>query len=323
MRKRSVDARPWAAVALAYVALVSSSSAHAQVKLQYKYPEGQKLTYNTTEEVLQVLKLAGQAFPTDQKQTMLMSMTFGKKREDSTQPIAQKVESYAVEMSLPGGIDISYDSQDPSAKITNPQLSYLGDVYKLFSHCEYTVVLDAQNKVKAVEGTEKILEKTEKLDEKAKQAVRHAVDSQHLKEGFEEDYGFLPDVLLRPGESWEQTVTHPIGGGQSFTFRKRFEYAGTEKRGDATLNRINVKTSEVKYAPDPHSPSPLKVLKSDLKIVSGDGFILFDREAGCIVVSKGKTQIKGPMTFQSGGQEIPGELDFTLDTNMELQPGAK
>ena len=236
MRKRSVDARSWAAVALACTALVTSSSAQAQVKLQYKYPEGQKLTYNTTEEVSQVLKLAGQAFPTDQKQTVLMSMTFGKKREGSTQPIAQKVEAYAVEMSLPGGIDVSYDSKDPNAKIANPQLSYLGDVYKLISQFEFTVVLDAQNKVKAVEGTEKTLEKTEKLAETAKQAVRHAIDTQHLKEGFEEDYGFLPDGLLRPGESWEQTVTHPIGGGQTLTFRKRFEYAGTEKRGDATLD---------------------------------------------------------------------------------------
>jgi len=129
--------------------------------------------------------------------------------------------------------------------------------------------------------------------------------------------------LARPGHSWERTDKLALGNGQTFTFRKRYEYAGTEKRGDAMLDKINVKTSEVKYEMDPNSPSPLKVLKSDLKIESGDGFILFDREAGCVAVSKGKTQVKGPMTFQSGGQEIPGELDWTLDTDTELQPGAK
>jgi Family of unknown function (DUF6263) len=323
MRKRSVDAGPWAAVALASVALVCSSTAEAQVKLQYKFPEGQTLTYKKTEKASQVLKLAGQAFETEVKETVLTSWIFGKKQENSTQPIEEKIEAFATEMSLPGGINISYDSKDPNAKIAHPQLSYLDDVYKLLSHLDYTVVLDAQNKVKAVEGTEKILEKTEKLNEMAKQTVRSAVDSQHLKEEFEENHGNLTDVVARPGESWERTDKLALGNGQTLTFRKRYEYAGTEKRGDATLDRINVKTSEVKYDMDPKSTSPLKVLKSDLKIESGDAFILFDREAGRVVASKGKTQVKGPMTFQSGGQEIPGELDWTLDSETELQPGAK
>jgi thermostable 8-oxoguanine DNA glycosylase len=105
MRKRSVCVGPWAAVALTSVAQLFSSTAQAQVKLQYKFPEGQKLTYNTTEEMSQVLKLAGQAFATERKQTVLTSWTFGKKREDSTQPIAQKIEALAVEMFLPGGIN--------------------------------------------------------------------------------------------------------------------------------------------------------------------------------------------------------------------------
>jgi hypothetical protein len=325
MRKRSVGAGAWAAVALVSVALVCSSTAQAQVKLQYKFPEGQKLTYKTTEKQSQVLKLAGQAFQTEDKKTYVMSWTFGKQREDSAQPIEARIEAFAVESSLPGGITISYDSNGPSSKIANPQLAYLQDVYKLISHLDYTVVLDAQNKVKAVEGTEKIVEKADKLDEMAKRAIRHAVNPQHLKDEFEENHSNLTDGLARPGESWDRTDKLALGNGQAFTFRKRYEYAGTEKRGDATLDKINVKTSEVKYEMDPDSPSPLKVLKSELKIESGDGFILFDREAGRVVVSKGKTQVKGPMTFQSesGGQEIPGELDWTLETDTELQPGAK
>jgi hypothetical protein len=323
MRKRSVDVGPWTVIALASVALVVSSTAQAQVKLQYKFPEGQTLSYKTSEKVSQVLKLAGQAFPTEQEQTVLWSWTFGKQRENSTQPIGQKIEALVVEMSLPGGINVSYDSKDPNSKIANPQLSYLDDVYKLGSHLEYTVVLDAHNKVKAVEGTEKVLEQADKLDEKAKQTLRDAVSYQQIKDEFEEIHSDLPDGLVRPGESWDRTDRHSLGNGQTLTFQRKYEYAGTEKRGDATLHRINFKTSDVKYDADPKSSSPLKVLKSDLKIMSGDGFILFDQETGRVVVSKGKTQIKGPMTFQSGGQEIPGELDFTLDASMELQPGAK
>ena len=112
-------------------------------------------------------------------------------------------------------------------------------------------------------------------------------------------------------------------GGQTLTFRKKYEYAGTEKRGAKELDKINVKTLDVKYAMDPNSASPLKVTKSDLKIESGDGTILFDREAGAIVSAKGKTRIKGPMTFDMGGQEAPGDLDLTMETDTELQPEAK
>jgi hypothetical protein len=323
MRKGSVGAAPRAVVALASVILVFSSTAHAQVTLKYKFPEGQKQNYELTETVSQVLKLAGQAFPTEQKQIVSLSWTFGKKQGESTQPIAQKIESLEMELSAPGGIKISYDSDDPNAKIARPEMSFLGDVYKIVSHLDYTVMLGADNKVETVEGTDKILQKAEKLDEKAKQAIRDAVDSERIKRDFEEHYGSFPDRSVRPGESWERTDKHPLGNAQTLTFQKRYEYAGNEKRGDATLDRINVKTSEVKYAMDPKSPSPLKVLKSDLKVIAGDGFILFDREAGRVVVSKEKMQIKGPMTFKSGDQEIEGELDWTLDTEMELQPETK
>ena len=80
---------------------------------------------------------------------------------------------------------------------------------------------------------------------------------------------------------------------------------GTEKKGDKTLDKITSKATEVKYSMDPESQSPLKVTKSDLKIESSNGTILFDREAGCVVESKGKTQIKGSMTFMIQGQERP------------------
>ena len=63
--------------------------------------------------------------------------------------------------------------------------------------------------------------------------------------------------------------------------------------------------------------------KSDLKVESSEGTILFDREAGRVVESRGKLHVKGSMTLSAGGQELPGELDITMETTSELQPGAK
>src|SRR3954468_5446612 len=47
MRNWHNDSRPWAFAALASLALAATPAARAQVKLEYKYPEGQKLTYKT------------------------------------------------------------------------------------------------------------------------------------------------------------------------------------------------------------------------------------------------------------------------------------
>jgi len=251
------------------------------------------------------------------------SSAVGKKRADSTVPVDEKVESLNVELSLPGGMMISYDSKDPHGKVDNPQLAFLVEVYKLVSQLEYTVVLDGQNKVKAVEGTEKLLEKADALDEMAKQTIRSRLDAQRLKAQFEQSHANLPEVLARPGEPWERTEKLELGGGQTLTFHKKYEYAGNEKRGNATLEKINVKTTEVSYTMDPNSPSPLKVSKSDLKVESGTGTILFDREGGHVVTANGKIHIKGSMTFTTAGQEIPGEIDLTLESETELQPAAK
>ena len=73
----------------------------------------------------------------------------------------------------------------------------------------------------------------------------------------------------------------------------------------------------------PNAQTPLKVTKSDLKVESSDGTILFDREAGCVVEAKGKIQVKGDLTMMIQGMELPGTLDLNMETDVQLQPAAK
>lgn len=228
-----------------------------------------------------------------------------------------------LDMSFFGGIQLNYDSTDPNAKIDNPDLAFLGDVFKMASQVTYTVVLDGRNKVKAIEGTEKLLEKVDKLDEKARGLIRSQFESDKLKAQFEQDHGNLPDVLARPGDSWERTENLEGAAGQKLSFRKKYEYTGTEKKGDRTFDKIKVKATEVKLTQDADDAAPFKITKSDLKVNSSEGTILFDREAGCVVESQGKTQIKGSLTITAQGQELAGELELNLDIDMRLQPGAK
>ena len=323
MTFRHANLRVVAVVGAGLLAMAFSQAARAQVKLEYKFPEGKTFKYKKTSKMHQALTINGMEIPTDVDTTTVVLESVGKTRSDATVPIELKNEAFRVELSTFGGLNLTYDSSMPNAKIENEQLAFLGDVFKLAGETVYTVVLDAQKKVKAVEGVEKLLEKADKLEEKAKAQVRGQFDADKFKKNFEQSHQNLPDVLARPGESWERTEVLDAGGGQTITFRKKYEYVGTEKKGDKILDKITSKATEVKFSMDPNAESPLKVTKSDLKIESSSGTILFDREAGCVVDSKEKFQIKGNMTFSIQGMELPGELDLTTDNHVELLPSAK
>jgi hypothetical protein len=259
----------------------------------------------------------------DEERTVVWSLTAGKRRTDSSTPVERKTESFRAQISLPGGNNLTYNSNDPNAKIDNQALAFLGDLFKLASEVVYTVVLDDQHKVKAIEGTEKLQEKADKLEPMARDLIRSQFESDKLKRAFEQELRILPDVLARPGEPWERTEILEIGGGQTLTFHKKYEYVGTEKIGNKSLDKINSKVLEVTYKQDPDANTPLKAVKSNLKIDSSDGTILFDREEGQSVSNRGKIRIKGDMTFSANGMEIPGSLDLKIETNTDRQPATK
>lgn len=304
-------------------ALIWSQAAQAQVKLEHKYIEGQKLKYKVTAKTHQTLTLMGMEIETSEERSMVTSLTTGKRRSDGALPVERKVESMRTEMALPGGMNLKFDTADPDAKIDAPGLAFLSELFKLAGEVVYTIVLDDHNKVKAIEGTEKLKEKAEKLEQPARDLMSKQFDSEKLKKNFEQESQILPDVLTRPGETWERTQVVEIGGGQTLSFRKKFEYTGTEKKGDKTLDKISSKILDVKYQSDPDSNLPLKPIKSDLKPESSDATILFDREEGHVVTSTDKVRIKGNITFSANGQELPSTLDLTIENSAELQPASK
>jgi hypothetical protein len=300
-----------------------ASPATAQVKLEYKFPEGMSATYRTTSKTHQILTIAGMNLETGAEASAVTSNTVGKRNADGTLPVGQKVESLKIQLDLPGGINISFDSANPDAKIEAPQLAFLGEAFKTLVGLSYTVVLDEHNRVKAVEGMEKVTAKLEGIDPQAANLIKGRLKVESIKRSFEMVHTNLPDILVRQGEPWERTEVMEIDGGQTLTFKKRYEYLGTVEQGGRTLDKIDVKALEVSYAMDPDADSPLRPEKSDLKIDSSDGTLLFDREAGTIVERKGKTRIKGDITFTANGQELPSQLDLTIDSATVQEAPAK
>ncbi|MGP0062816.1 MAG: DUF6263 family protein [Isosphaeraceae bacterium] len=297
--------------------------APAPVKLEYKFPEEKTLKYRTTWNPSQTLNLAGQEIQSNERKTVVWTQTNGKRRGDSTMPVEVKVESLRTTLRVQGGIDLSFDSSKTGGKIDEPDFAPLGEIYRLESQVAYTVVLDGQGKVKAIEGTEKLREKAAKFDSIAQEQVRGLIEAGRLKARFEQEHHNLPDAPVKPGESWERTEVVDYGG-PTLHFRKKYEYNGTEKRGGKTLDKIAVKVLEVTCPPaDPKTPSPLKATKGALKVESSEGTIFFDREAGCLVESRERTKVKGNMTFSGEGTDTSTPVEFTLQSSTQLQAPAK
>jgi hypothetical protein len=322
MKNRRASRSAVTSALLACVVSFWSTTTLAQVKLEHKFPEGTKLTYKTRSKTRQVLTSMGTENVTEEDTTTITSRLIGKRRGDSSLPVLEQVESLRAAFSFPGGINVNFNSSDHNFKVNDPELAFLGDELKFISESAYTVVLDAKNKVKAIEGAERSLQNAEKFAPNSREFLKGQFDSEKVKLKFEQALQILPESPAVTGTPWERTEVHDIAG-QTLTFRKKYEYAGTEKRKDKTLDKIASKVMDITYKANPDTKSLLKVKKANLKVDSSDGMVLFDREAGRVVSSKDRTHVKGDMTFSVNSADFTNTLDLRTETDTELQSVGK
>jgi hypothetical protein len=301
-------------------------AARAQVKLEFKPAEGTTQKHKTVVKVQQVLTIVGMEVKTSSETDVGTTSAFGKRKDDGTLPITITLDSTRSKITIQ---DQEYviDSADKDAKIDFEPLAFLVDLVKAFRGASYTVVLDAKNGVKFVEGVEKNLEKVGDLPKKAAAELKSRLDADRIKREYEQAHGYLPDGLVREGEPWERTETDDIGSGQTLTVKKRYEYKGTVTKDGKTLDKIGVKVLDVAYKMDPNAEAEAKVTKSDLKVESSDGTILFDREAGAAIEHDETYRVTGDMTLvikiNGEDKELPSKIDLTIGSATTLEKPAK
>lgn len=303
----------------------AQGEAKAEVKLEAKFPEGQTLRYQVRTQMNQQVKNLGMEMPSNLNRTVIRSEAIGKRRGDSTLPVAVKVESLRERQRLPAGRDVNYDSKEGTARVADADLDFFKDAYKLESQVAYTVVLDAKNKVKAIEGADALRERIDRLDPRGADLLRSRLAADALKEDFEQAHALvaLPDGPVKPGASWERTEAVDRGQGLALVFRRKYEYAGTEKRGASALDKITARVLEARYQQDADSSAPLKLTKAEMKVSSSEGTILFDREAGRVVESRERVELTGNLTFSAQGQDQRVGFDLTVRIEVQVQPVGK
>ena len=314
-----------AGAGLAVLAVAAAARAQEPVKLEAKFPEGQTLRYQVQTRMNQQVKNLGMEMPSNLNRTVVRSEAIGKRRGDAGLPIAVKVESLRERQRLPAGLDVSHDSKTATTKVANPDLDFFKGLYEVEGRAAYTVVLGGKNKVRAVEGADALRERLNKLDPRAAELLRSRLAADYLAQEFEQTHALLalPDGPVKVGASWERTEAFDRGAGLELVLKKKYEYAGTEKRGGKALDKITAKVLEAKYLQDADSSAPVKLTKGEVKVDASEGTILFDREAGRVVESRERVELTGGLTFSAGGQDQRVGFDLTMRIEVQLQPGGQ
>ncbi len=307
--------------ALAASAQDAAKTSTEPIKLEHKWPEGQKRSLTSVTKVEQTMTIQGMEIETTTEQIADTSYSIGKRRDDGTLPVESKVESFKASMNFPGGISLDYDSKHPEATEAQeiPQLQQLVDSLKVSADVSFTFVLDKDGKIAAVEGAENILQKLQESNPDVADMLRERFQADSMKKTISDEFQYLPDTLVRPGDSWTRKQTQDLGMGQTLTYETRYEYTGTVQVDGKTLDKITSKATSVTYNQNPNAAGPAKVTASDLKVESSDGTILFDREAGTEVEKNDKVRLVGSMTMEAMGQELEVQLDLSMENSSKLK----
>jgi Family of unknown function (DUF6263) len=308
------------ALTSAFVLAGLAPDAMAQVKLEHKFIEGSKTKSLVTTKSHQILTINGADQETNSEQFVTTTSTVGNRKSDGTLSIEQKIDSIRLQLSLPMNKVFSYDSASPPAKIDDdPVASMLINVCEVLVGSTYSISLDKQNHFVSVEGFQQVLDKANAQGPSVVDLIKERLDVDRIKKAFEDEQLDLPPILVREGDTWERTQETFIGGGQTLTFKKKYEYMGTADQNGRTLDKVKVTALAVTYALEPKANSAVKIDKSDLKIASSEGMFLFDREAGRAVESSSVNRITGGLTITANGMEFPSQLDLTLDIGSKVQ----
>ena len=294
MRFAAVTCGVVAVFGVACLALSGSQSARAQVKLEYKFPEGKTFTYKTNWNPSQTLNLKGQEIQSRERKTVVWTQADrqaagrfdpagrceGRIAAIGPPPSGRHRPDFRLEQARrqvrrlgfrpPGAISTSWRARSPTRSCST-----------------------ARTRSRRSRGPRS--SRRRRASSTPSRGSRSAAGSRPTgsRPSSSRSTGICPMDRSSPASrgsgprSWNTAARRSV-------FRKKYEYTGTEKRGDKTLDKITSKVLEVKCPPqDAKTPSPLKVTKSDLKVESSEGTILFDREAGCLVESRDQIKSRG------------------------------
>ncbi|HLQ43422.1 MAG TPA: DUF6263 family protein, partial [Planctomycetaceae bacterium] len=223
--------------------------AQAQVKLEHKYVEGTKTVVHTNMKTKQTLTLAGMNRDSESERFVISSAQVGKRDAEGKLRVEIKTDKLSITSKLPGGITLTFDSDDPNRQADDPMLEPFLNLLRVAATARTTLVFDQSGKVVAVEGLDKA---AEGLAEE----LKGEFDAEQTKKTANQQLERLPTDAVKPGDTWTRNSDLPLGSGQVMSFTTEYKYVGEVKEGDKTLDKIEAKVTSVSFSIAENSKLP-------------------------------------------------------------------
>lgn len=296
------------------VCAIWSLETRAEVTLQRKYMPNTTVKQRIHSHIDQVLNIAGQDQNTSIDSTTTTVAEIGERNSSGIIPVKVKFESMQANLSLPGGFNVNYDSANPHPAQEGP-LAFVTEIFRAMSGAVLTYHLDQSNAVVAVEGTQEVINS---VSAQAATFLKADLEQEVLAKEINQQNARYPEGPVKVGDTWQRTEERSIGSGQTLIVEVTYKYEGTVERNGKTLDRITSTVNSVKYEQG-ETPSPAKIVDSDLKVKDWKGEILFDRELGDAILDESKGQITGTMSISIAGQNLEAKLDLKMSNSTQTQ----
>jgi hypothetical protein len=273
------------------IASSAVSTASAQVKLEWKFKEGETFYIETEAKTKQSLDFGTEPLESESTTTDL----------NQYKVVKTNSQNAILEMQSMGS---KSKGEDPIGKIGVALAKNLKDV-------TFRITLDKSGKATKVEGLDELIKKIVGNDAGTEKAVLLLGMEELYSEGLTQFFGFLPSKGVTKGDKWKRSGKMPLPMMGTLKCETEFEYQGPIEKGEKITS-----TEQFTYElPKAQEGALMHVTKADVKVESGKGTILFDAAAGRLVRSEQSLKLKGKLTMTSGKSGKEANLTVNIETD--------
>ena len=298
--------------ALALLLLAAPALATAQeVDLSPKYEKGNSFVFDAEVASEQTLTLAGMNIETGATVFEKRSLEI-LEASDTGHKLKLTTPKMQFDLSLPGGLSVSFDSENPDKKpdASFPGIDDLLNMLKVASKMELTADVNNEGKIDelsvAADGLDTLPE-----------AMKSYLSTDRLKPQMEQEFKRYPSDKVKPGDTWTRSEIFDAGQGQYFSYTTNYKYEGQVEEAGKKYHKITCTFEKPKFDIEAGSALPITVKSSDLSMKGSSGMMLLDDQHHQISKFESKSVFKGKLVFNDpNGNEIPGELDLTVNVKL-------
>jgi len=297
------------------LALLIAPLASAQIVIKPRVEAPGSFETKQHVKLKQTLSIMGQNIDTANERKITATTDVSKPDSDGTVTYSTKYSTYQATISLPGGVELEFDSNGENTP-QGTQLDFMLPVLAALSKSTTTTVYDKNGDVLNIEVK---AEGLDTLDGQAKAMLGGDLDSDALKERAQSELDDFNDKPVKVGDSWESETTLDLGQGVLFELTSNQKYVGTVQQDRKTLHKVEIKYTEVDFEQPAAGPGAPAVTESDLEIITGTATLLFDAEKGRVVTSKFDLEVSGKITLTIADMDLPANLALEITINNTIK----